>query len=336
LTLAAISPHNQVMKRKLVFLALLVMLPLPALAADINMVFFYSPTCGHCHEVMSTILPELQNQYGSRLKILGLNVDEPEVEAMMNLALRRYDPSLSPGTPVIMIGDDLLQGRNAIMARLKTLVASYLASGGADWPDLPGLSKYTETPQPPAAAPQQAPLSERFARDKAGNTLAVIVLVVLIAALPAALWPAAWQKRLQVPDVLMLALAGLGLLIAAYLAWVEMTNTAAICGPVGDCNAVQASQYALLFNFLPVGLLGVIGYVAILAATIGAIIGKSAWRQRSNLLAFLLCSFGLSFSIYLTFLEPFVIGATCAWCLTSALIMAALTLMSSARWRGGI
>jgi len=289
-----------------------------------------------CHEVMSTILPELQNQYGSRLKILGLNVDEPEVEAMMNLALRRYDPSLSPGTPVIMIGDDLLQGRNAIMARLKTLVASYLASGGADWPDLPGLSKYTETPQPPAAAPQQAPLSERFARDKAGNTLAVIVLVVLIAALPAALWPAAWQKRLQVPDVLMLALAGLGLLIAAYLAWVEMTNTAAICGPVGDCNAVQASQYALLFNFLPVGLLGVIGYVAILAATIGAIIGKSAWRQRSNLLAFLLCSFGLSFSIYLTFLEPFVIGATCAWCLTSALIMAALTLMSSARWRGGI
>jgi uncharacterized membrane protein len=30
------------------------------------------------------------------------------------------------------------------------------------------------------------------------------------------------------------------------------------------------------------------------------------------------------FSIYLTFLEPFVIGATCAWCLTSALIMTLL------------
>jgi uncharacterized membrane protein len=27
---------------------------------------------------------------------------------------------------------------------------------------------------------------------------------------------------------------------------------------------------------------------------------------------------GTVFSIYLTALEPFVIGATCAWCLTSA------------------
>ena len=31
--------------------------------------------------------------------------------------------------------------------------------------------------------------------------------------------------------------------------------------------------------------------------------------------------FGMSFSIYLTFLEPFVIGATCMWCLSSAVIM---------------
>jgi hypothetical protein len=29
-------------------------------------------------------------------------------------------------------------------------------------------------------------------------------------------------------------------------------------------------------------------------------------------------TFGTLFSIYLTFLEPLVIGATCAWCLSSA------------------
>lgn len=33
---------------------------------------------------------------------------------------------------------------------------------------------------------------------------------------------------------------------------------------------------------------------------------------------------GSAFSIYLTFLEPFVIGATCAWCLTSAVLMTVL------------
>jgi len=34
--------------------------------------------------------------------------------------------------------------------------------------------------------------------------------------------------------------------------------------------------------------------------------------------------FGVLFSIYLTFLEPFVIGATCMWCLSSAVIMTGL------------
>jgi uncharacterized membrane protein len=33
---------------------------------------------------------------------------------------------------------------------------------------------------------------------------------------------------------------------------------------------------------------------------------------------------GTLFSVYLTFLEPFVIGATCAWCLTSAVVITLL------------
>jgi uncharacterized membrane protein len=39
-------------------------------------------------------------------------------------------------------------------------------------------------------------------------------------------------------------------------------------------------------------------------------------------------AFGVLFSNYLTFLEPFVIGATCARCLTSAIIMTALLWLS--------
>ena len=35
------------------------------------------------------------------------------------------------------------------------------------------------------------------------------------------------------------------------------------------------------------------------------------------------------FSIYLTFLEPFVIGATCLWCLSSAVIMTLLYLLTT-------
>jgi uncharacterized membrane protein len=38
---------------------------------------------------------------------------------------------------------------------------------------------------------------------------------------------------------------------------------------------------------------------------------------------------GTVFSAYLTFLEPFVIGAVCAWCLSSAVLITALMLLSA-------
>jgi uncharacterized membrane protein len=37
---------------------------------------------------------------------------------------------------------------------------------------------------------------------------------------------------------------------------------------------------------------------------------------------------GVLFSIYLTFLEPFVIGATCMWCLSSAIVVTLIMLLS--------
>jgi uncharacterized membrane protein len=42
----------------------------------------------------------------------------------------------------------------------------------------------------------------------------------------------------------------------------------------------------------------------------------------------LMAAFGTLFSGYLTFLEPFVIGATCAWCLTSAVLIAVILWLS--------
>ena len=38
--------------------------------------------------------------------------------------------------------------------------------------------------------------------------------------------------------------------------------------------------------------------------------------------------FGVLFSLYLTILEPFVIRAVCAWCLTSAVLVTLLMLLS--------
>jgi len=119
------------------------------------------------------------------------------------------------------------------------------------------------------------------------------------------------------------ALIFLGLGVAAYLAYVETQAVTAVCGPIGNCNAVQTSEYAYLFG-IPIGVLGVIGYLAILATWLW---GQWQNDRRAPLILLAMTGFGVLFSIYLTYLEPFVIGAVCAWCLSSAVIMTLLMLL---------
>lgn len=129
--------------------------------------------------------------------------------------------------------------------------------------------------------------------------------------------------------VLIPILSVLGLGVALYLTYVETTNVAAVCGPVGDCNAVQASPFATLFGFLPVGLLGALGYVGILAAWFVAR-SNGTYGRIAALVVFGMALFGVLFSIYLTYLELFVIKAVCIWCITSAVLMAAILILSVA------
>ena len=117
--------------------------------------------------------------------------------------------------------------------------------------------------------------------------------------------------------------------VAGYLAYVEVVQVAAVCGPVGDCNTVQQSEYARLFGILPVGVMGLAGYVGIFLAWLVAGFAKGKIADFAALSLFGMAVSGTLFSIYLTFLEPFVIGATCAWCLTSAVLMTVLMLVSA-------
>jgi uncharacterized membrane protein len=124
-----------------------------------------------------------------------------------------------------------------------------------------------------------------------------------------------------------LVLVGAG--VAAYLSYVEITHAEAACGPVGDCNTVNQSKYAVLFGVLPVGILGLIGYGVILVLWVLRRAGSSASERAASVGLWGAALFGTLFSVYLTFLEPFVIGATCAWCLTSALVMTLLLWATS-------
>jgi uncharacterized membrane protein len=130
-------------------------------------------------------------------------------------------------------------------------------------------------------------------------------------------------------DLLTPALTIIGLGVAGYLTYVETQAVPAVCGPVGDCNAVQTSSYALLFGVLPVGLLGAAGYVAILVAWLWGRFRSDRLADYAPLAILAMTVFGVLFSVYLTYLELFVIRAVCMWCLTSAVIMALLMLLST-------
>lgn len=120
-----------------------------------------------------------------------------------------------------------------------------------------------------------------------------------------------------------------GLAVAGYLTFIEATRAPVMCGPTGGCAEVQTSKYAILFGILPVGVLGLIGYLAILAGWIVWQFGPQATQKLGALSIWGMCIFGVLFSIYLTFLEPFVIGATCMWCISSAVLMILLLLIST-------
>jgi len=327
---------------------------------------FWMVTCPHCHDVIDKVLPPLQGQYGAQLQIqfieLGENATDEQLAVFYKAAEAFGIAHGQAGVPFLLIGDKGLMGNDQIRAELPGLIKQYLAAGGADYPQIAGLAALLpvptpaaeicapstpcadETPTPTPAVLAQAaaapPVSDPPAAAPRSNgfALALTIMAGMVAALAytgvqmaqgprsGASGPQPGGRAWVAWATPILALIGLG--VAGYLAYVETRQVAAVCGPVGDCNAVQASPYARLFGVLPVGVLGALGYVALLAAWLWGRYGRGRLAELAPLAVFAIALFGVLFSLYLTYLEPFVIRAVCAWCLTSAVIMTLLLLLA--------
>jgi len=442
-------------------LVLLLPHPLPSQEPDpvVHAVFFYSPSCAHCHEVITTFLVPLQNEYGGKIVILGFDTSQQWANDLFWAALRHYEvPEDKWAVPFLIVGEKVLVGGFEIPSQFKAIVDEGLARGGIDLPNLPALltlldeqglldhrypdrrialqspQEASDQPQPAQEGAEEAPAQDpgvantegppeadsvaetpdeeggeeavtpelregagedsvaapesqerpeeapdpetvsdssppvvpppvagtaaeasvppppsgegvrptgpvglaeaarelesmtmwdRFNQDRGGNSLSVVVLLGMLVSLLLRGFPPRVKARpwpLWVVPVLVVV--GVG--VASYLSYIEITHTQAVCGPVGDCNTVNQSPYATLFGFLPIGVFGLIGYALVLLLWGVGRWGPEAQRAGADLGLWGAALFGTLFSIYLTFLEPFVIGATCAWCLTSAVIMTLL------------
>ncbi|TGO03015.1 hypothetical protein PN36_14290 [Candidatus Thiomargarita nelsonii] len=291
----------------------------------VHALLFYSPTCPHCHKIISEDIPPLVKKYGQQLHIVVINVRQADGNALYKAAIKQFNiPKDRFGVPTLIVGDQVLVGSDEIPTQFPELIDKFLAQGGVDWPPIPGLEQLKAVSE---SSTMQSSLSEKLARDPIGNGAAIIVLIGMLIVVLRILMhlgqnlknPRPMQQEWIVP-----ILSLLGIAVSSYMFYIETTGNAAICGPVGDCNTVQQSEYAYLFGILPIGVLGVIAYLAILLAWSISHYGAGKLARLASLSLFILALSGTLFSIYLTFLEPFVIGATCAWCLASAIIMTVL------------
>ena len=122
-------------------------------------------------------------------------------------------------------------------------------------------------------------------------------------------------------------LALVGFFVAFYL-WLHALG---VGGPLkcgtGGCDTVQTSSWAVVLGH-PVAFYGVVGYFAIFVVAIVALRPAALLQRGWSLLLVALASGGMLFTAYLTYIELFVLHAICRWCVGSAVIIAAIWLVS--------
>jgi len=123
-------------------------------------------------------------------------------------------------------------------------------------------------------------------------------------------------------------LALFGLFVAIYL-WLHALGFggAIKCGASGGCETVQTSPWAVFLG-MPVAFYGVVGYCAVLVVALAALRPAALPQRGWNTLLAALASVGFLFTVYLTYLELFVIHAICRWCVGSAAIITLIWIVS--------
>jgi thiol-disulfide isomerase/thioredoxin len=106
----------------------------------VHVVLFYSTTCGHCHFVMTEVLPPLQEKYGDQLDIQMLELaSQQDVDLLYAIATNAGLDKNQVGVPFMVVGNQVLIGSAQIPEELPGLIEMGLSSGGIDFPDIAGL-----------------------------------------------------------------------------------------------------------------------------------------------------------------------------------------------------
>ena len=118
--------------------------------------------------------------------------------------------------------------------------------------------------------------------------------------------------------------ATVGVAVAVYIAIADSGGGAPACvGGSHGCQTVADSSYSHLLG-VNIAIFGAIGYLLLLGA---ALLRGDGARMGG----FVVALGGFGYSVFLTYLELFVIDAICQWCVISAILMTVLFAVNAVR-----
>jgi uncharacterized membrane protein len=99
---------------------------------------------------------------------------------------------------------------------------------------------------------------------------------------------------------------------------------------VFNCDAVNKSAYSKFLGF-PVALIGLGGYLFFILISLMDL--KNFFGKPTHKLMLFLATLGFLFTLYLTYLEAFVIFAWCVVCIGSAIVMTIIFILTMLYYR---
>jgi uncharacterized membrane protein len=135
-------------------------------------------------------------------------------------------------------------------------------------------------------------------------------------------------KRKKVLLIVIAVVSLGGLADAIYLTIEHITGQSVRCTIISGCSEVLSSSYAVVGGY-PLASIGALAYFTVFSLAILALFGYRIASQLLTLLVLAMCLV----SLWLIYLQAFVIHAFCQFCLLSAIVTFTLTALVLILWR---
>lgn len=143
------------------------------------------------------------------------------------------------------------------------------------------------------------------------------------------------ERRLKLRTVSFVCIV-IGLVVTTYLSYLKAFDTTAVCVESGafNCEIVLNSAYSRLAG-IPIAYLGLMVYI-ILGALLLLENRVPFLQEYGVMMIFGITLFAWMFSMYLVYLQFFVLRALCPWCLTHEANITVFFVLSILRLRNAL